>query len=649
MNDIVFSSWGGRTVDNRGKDPQDYEPIEHLSLPEYFKQDEKIQALIGWDGIILRSTDVDIVDLFKTYLETNYAHAKTCDKCNYCKTGWAEQLEVFQDIYDGEATEEDLEFLESTADAIMDAGKCTIGKSGPVPFLQALKHFADDFSRTLGSKKEEGSATYYSTLTAPCMDACPIHLDIPKYVELIKDAKFSESLDVIRERIPLPGCLGRACIRPCEDHCRRANVDEPISIMSLKRFVADHELSEQREPSYEMTPSENRGKVAVIGAGPAGITCAYHLALKGHEVTIFEKLPVAGGMMAVGIPKYILPPDILAGEIMTIEKMGVTVKTGLSLGEGVSLDSLKADGFNALFLGTGLHGSRPLGVEGEELEGVILGLRFLRDIAVDREVKLGKKLLVVGGGNVAIDVARTAIRFGSDDVTMVCLESREEMPAWKHEIEGALEEKIKIINGFGPKSIIGERGNVTGVEFKRCPRVFDENGLFNPQYDESDIQTLEAESVILAIGQSAELEFAESQNISLSPGGALQADPVTFQTELEWVFAGGDAVYGPESVVEAAASGRKAAISMDRFLNKMPPGPDDEDHFDELFRSLKLYNPDEVVKQKVETAERQRLEKLPLENRLTTFDELEQGFSGPTAVAEAGRCLRCYRVVTVAV
>jgi len=649
MNDIVFSSWGGRTIDNRGKDPQDYEPIDHLSLPEYFKQDEKIQALIGGKGIILRSTDVDIIDLFKTYLETNYAHSKTCDKCNYCKTGWEEQLEVFQDLYNGEATEEDLEFLESTAEAIMDAGKCSIGKSGPVPLLQALKHFADDFSKALGSKKEKGSATYYSTLTAPCMNACPIHLDIPKYVELIKDAKFSESFDVIRQRLPLPGCVGRICIRPCEDHCRRANVDEPISIMSLKRFVADHELSAKRELSFEMTPSENRGKVSVIGAGPAGMTCAYHLALKGHEVTIFEKLPVAGGMMAVGIPKYILPGDILAGEIKAIEKMGVTVKTGLSLGEGITLDSLRADGFNAVFLGTGLHGSRSLGVEGEELEGVISGIRFLRDVALDREVGLGKEVVVVGGGNVAIDVARTAVRLGSEEVTMVCLESWEEMPAWKHEIEGALEEKITIINGFGPKSIIGGGGKVTGVEFKRCNRVFDEKGRFSPQYDESDLQTLKAESVILAIGQSAELEFAKNQATLLSPSGALQADPVTFQSKLDWVFAGGDAVYGPQSVVEACASGRKAAISIDRFLNKMPPGPDNEDHFDELFRSIKLYDPDEVVKQKVEIAKRQLLEKLPPETRISTFDELEQGFSGPAAVAEAGRCLRCYMVITVAV
>lgn len=639
MNDIVFSSWGDRIVDNRGKEPHAYDSVDHVELPEYFKQNEKIKALLGWEGIILRSADVDIIDFLRAYLEANYDHAKTCDRCNYCKTGWKEQLEVFQDIFNGEATEEDLEFLESTAEAIIDAGKCTIGKAGPLPLLHALKYFADDFSQALGSEKTETAGAYYSKLTAPCMDACPIHLDIPRYVELIKDAKFSESLDVIRERLPLPACVGRICVRPCEDHCRRANVDEPISIMSLKRFVADHELSENKKPEYQITSSENTGKIAIVGAGPAGMTCAYHLALKGYPVTVFEKLPVAGGMMAVGIPKYFLPPDILAREIETIEKIGVTIKTGISFGEDITLDSLKADGFDAVFLGTGLHGSRRLGVEGEELEGVIFGIQFLRDVALGKEVNLSKKIIVVGGGNVAIDVARTAKRLGAGEVTMVCLESREEMPAWEREIEGAGEEEIEIVNSLGPSSIKGQDGKVTGVEFKRCTSVFDEENRFSPKYDEADLEMLPADTVILAIGQSAESDVVSG----------LQVDPLTFQTELEWVFTGGDALYGPESVVEAAASGRKAAQSIDRFINNLPPEPDNDDYFDKLFKSIRVYDPNEEVKQKVETMERKELTKIPPEARISSFEEIEQGFSSPDAVAEAERCLRCYRVVAIAV
>ena len=649
MNDILFSSWGGRIIDNRGKEPRAYESVDHFTLPEYFNEDEKIKGLMGWDGIILRSTDIDIIDLCRAYLEANYDHAKTCDKCNYCKTGWKEQLEVLQDIFNGEATEEDLEFLQSTAEAILEAGKCTIGKAGPIPLMQALKYFSDEFSQAVKGKKPVTDVTYHSNLTAPCLYACPIHLDIPKYIELIKDAKFAESLDVIRDRLPLPGCVGRICVRPCEDHCRRSNVDEAISIMSLKRFVADSELSMGQEPEYPVTPSEKTGKVAIVGAGPAGITCAYHLARKGHQVTVFEKLPVAGGMMAVGIPKYSLPQDILAREIKNIEKMGVTIKTGISFGEDITLESLKADGFKAVFLATGLHGSRWLDVKGEDLEGVIPGIEFLRDVALGKEAKLGNKIIVVGGGNVAIDVARTAKRLGTVEVTAVCLESRDEMPAWEHEIEGAIEEKVEIINSFGPNSFAGKDGKMTGVEFKRCTQVFDENNHFNPQYDETDLQTLSADTVIVAIGQGAELDFAKEQDIPISPSGGLSADPVTFQTELEWVFAGGDAVYGPESVAEAVASGKKAAINIDRFINNLPVEPDDDDYFDKLFKSVKVYDPNEDMSKKLEPLDRRQPPRLHPETRLSTFDEVEQGFSSPDAVAEAERCLRCYIVVTVAV
>jgi NADPH-dependent glutamate synthase beta subunit-like oxidoreductase len=648
MTDIVFSSWKGEIIDNRGKESQNYESINQVDLPDYFKEDEKIKALMGWDGFILRSMEVDIIDLCRTYFEALLEHAKTCDKCNYCKTGWEEMIEVFQDIANGDATEEDLEFLQSAAEAIVGNAKCTIGKSGPAPLFHALKYFSDDFSQAINGDKPVTAGTYYSKLTAPCVDACPIQLDIPKYVEHIKDAKFADSLNVIRERLSLPGTVGRVCPRPCEKYCRRGNLDEPISIKALKRFVADHELSEQKEMEKQITPSENIGKVAVVGAGPAGISCAYHLALKGHQVTIFEKLPIAGGMMAVGIPKYSLPSDILTKEIQTIEKMGVTITTGISFGEDITLDSLKADGFNAVFLGVGLHGSRRLGIEGEGAQGVIPGIEFLRDVALGKEVKLGEKIIVVGGGNVAVDVARTVKRMGVGELTMVCLETRVEMPAWEHEINDTLEEGIPIINCFGPNRFLEEDGKVTGIEFKRCTCVFDDQCNFNPQYDEYDLQTLTADTVILAIGQSAELDFAQGQDIPRLTSGGLQADSVTFQTEHKWVFAGGDAVYGPESVVEAAASGRKAAIGIDRFINNLPVEPDDDDYFDQLFKSVKIYDPDEEIR-KVESKKRLQPSMLPPDTRKSTFDEVEQCFSPQEAVAEAERCLRCYQVATIAV
>ncbi len=648
MQDIVFSSWKGEIIDNRGKASRKDEPINQIDLPEFFKKDEKIKALMGWGGFILRSGEVDIIDLCRTYLEALFEHSKTCDKCNYCKTGWQEMIEVFQDIANGDATEEDLEFLQSAAEAIVGNAKCTIGRSGPAPLFHALKYFSADFAKAISGEKPVTAGRYYSKLTAPCVDACPIHLDIPKYVEHIKDAKFAEALHVIRERLPLPGTVGRICPRPCEKYCRRANLDEPISIKALKRFVADHELSEAKEPQYQITPSEKTGNVAVVGAGPAGISCAYHLALKGHQVTIFEKLPVAGGMMAVGIPKYSLPSDILANEIQAIQKMGVTIKTGVAFGEDITLDGLKADGFDAVFLSVGLHGSRRLGVAGEDAQGVIPGIDFLRDVALGKAVRLGAKIVVVGGGNVAVDVARTIKRMGAGEVTMVCLETREEMPAWEHEINDMLEEGIPIINCFGPNRFLEKDGNVTGIEFKRCTCVFDEQCHFNPQYDENDLQTLAADTVILAIGQCAEPDFSRAQDIPLLTGGGLQADAVTFQTPLKWVFAGGDAVYGPQSVVEAAASGKKAAVGIDRFISHLPVEPDEDDNFDQFFKSVKIYDPDEEIR-KVESKKRLRPATLPPAERQSTFEEIEQSYSAPMAVAEAERCLRCYQVATIAV
>lgn len=651
MDDILFSSWGGQIVDNRRKEPQAYESVDNVQLPEYFKQDEKILALLGWEGIIIRSTEIDIIDFLREYLEANYDHAKACDKCNYCKTGWAEQLEVFQDIFNGEATEEDLEFLESSAEAVIDAGKCTIGKAGPVPLLHALKYFADDFSQALGGKKPVTTGKYYSKLTAPCMDACPIHLDIPRYVELIKDAKFAESLDVIRQRLPLPGVLGRACYHPCEQNCRRANVDEAISIRSLKRFVADHELSENKGPEYQVTPSEKTGKVAIVGAGPAGIVCGYHLARRGHQVTIFEKQAVAGGMMAVGIPEYRLPRDIINTEIQLIKNMGVEIKTGVDVGKDITVEKLRKEGYKPIFLSIGAHECKNLGIEGEKLRGVYPGVDFLREVNLGKKMALGNRIAVVGGGNVAVDAVRTARRLGAKEAFMIYRRSFREMPAHEEEIEECKEEGIQIQTLANPKRIIGENGEVKAIE---CVKMTlgepDESGRPRPMPMEGSEFIIEVDGVIPALGQESDWACLGPEcACTVSDWGTINVDPFTLQTGDLDIFAGGDAVYGLKSLAEAAASGRKAALSIDRFINNLPPEPDNDDYFDKLFESIRVYNPNEKIRQKIETLERRQLKKIPQETRISSFDEIEQGFSNPDAVAEAERCLRCYRVVTIAV
>ena len=384
---------------------------------------------------------------------------------------------------------------------------------------------------------------------------------------MINEGKYPEALALFKEDHPFPGICGRVCHHPCEEICTRNDVDQPLAIRELHRFLADWELG-QGDKYVPETAAGRPEKVAIVGSGPAGLAAAYFLAREGYQVTIFEKLPVAGGMMAVGIPEYRLPRELIQAEINVIEEMGVCIKTGVTFGRDITLESLKADGFSALFMAIGLHGGRPLGVENEEIEGVLQGVDFLRDCAMGKDISIGEDVIVVGGGNVAIDVALTAKRKGAKNVTLVCLERREEMPAWEYEIEEALEGEIEIINSYGPKAFfIDKSSRVSGIEFKTCSAVFDDDGRFNPSYEENECRPIFGDTVIISIGQSADLDFIKEQGITITPAGGLEADPATLQTPIDWVFAGGDAVYGPKSVVEAVACGKEAAESIHRFIN----------------------------------------------------------------------------------
>jgi len=467
--------------------------------------------------------------------------------------------------------------------------------------------------------------------TAPCKATCPAHVSIQGYIALINAGKYQEAIDLFREDHPFPGVCGRVCHHPCEKMCTRNDVDQPIAIRELHRFLSDHERS-QGEPAVPAVAEKRAEQVAVIGSGPAGLTAAYYLAQRGYPVTIFEKLPVAGGMMAVGIPAYRLPRDILNLEIEVIRRMGVTIKTEVTFGKDVTFDSLKKDGFKAVFLAIGLHGGRRLGVENEDVAGVLQGVEFLRDAALGKKVEIGRDVLVVGGGNVAVDVALTAKRLGAKNVTMVCLEKREEMPAWAHEVQEALESDITIVNSFGPKSFfIDKSKRVSGLEFKTCTAVFDENKRFNPQYDESVCTPLFADTVIIAIGQSTDRTHLDGQGIAFTRPGGLQADPVTLQTNIEGVFAGGDAFYGPKSVVEAVASGKEAAESIHRHIN----GLDLREGREKEWEHVKPETAGEPKHARV------TVRCLDPAARECNFLEVSFGYDETEARTESQRCLRC--------
>jgi len=467
--------------------------------------------------------------------------------------------------------------------------------------------------------------------TAPCKAACPAHVSVQGYIALMNQGKYREALELFKDAHPFPAICGRVCHHPCEETCTRGDLDEPIAIEYLHRFLADVETS--GDGPYVPELKERRAeKVAVIGSGPAGLSAAYFLAREGYGVTVFEKLPVVGGMMSVGIPAYRLPREVITAEIKVIAAMGVNIKTGVSFGEDISLESLKQEGYGAVFLATGLHLSRSLGVDGEDLPDVLQGIQFLRDTALGESVPVGKRVIVIGGGNVAIDVALTAKRLGALDVTLVCLEGREEMPAWEYEIKEALEEGVNIINNFGPRGFRQTNGRLSGLEFKRCTAVFDEQGAFNPRYDEADLITIEADTAIIAIGQTGDFGFAEKEGISLrAKGGGYEADPLTLQTSLDGVFSGGDALYGPKSVVEAVACGKEAAESIHRYLNGI---------------ELKAGREQDWSYEKPATGGEPRLPRTPMpqippEQRSGHFKEIAIGFSEEEAKTESARCLKC--------
>jgi NADPH-dependent glutamate synthase beta subunit-like oxidoreductase len=337
-------------------------------------------------------------------------------------------------------------------------------------------------------------------------------------------------------------------------------------------------------------------------------------------------------MMTLGIPAYRLPRAVINRDISVIQKMGVEIKTNVAFGKDMTLESLKKSGFKAVFLATGLHQNRNLNVKNEEVKGVLKGVDFLRDVALGQAVSIGKKVIVVGGGNVAVDVALTAIRSGAKDVSLVCLEDRDEMPAWEHEISEAIEDGVKIVNCFGPNKFLEQNGRITGVEFKRCTCVFDECGTFDPQYDQKDLQTLGADTVIIAIGQTADLAFIENENIFINPGARIAADPVTLQTSRQGVFAGGDVFYGPKSIVAAIGSGREAALSIDRYLKGLSLTPD---------RNKPLTAIKKPYLEKYDSAQRAAMPCLASEVRTKDFAEVRLGFTAEMVARESKRCISC--------
>ncbi len=472
--------------------------------------------------------------------------------------------------------------------------------------------------------------------TAPCKTNCPAHIAVQGYIKLAALGKYREALELIKQENPFPAVCGRVCPRYCENECTRADIDQPLAVDEVKKFIADQEL--KAENRYVPKKRYNFGfgeDVAIIGSGPAGLSCAYYLAIDGYKVTVFEKENKLGGMLTLGIPSYRLEKDVIEAEIDVLRELGVEFKTGVEVGKDVTIADLRKQGFKAFYVAIGAQGGRKLGLEGEDSEGVIAGVDFLRDINLGKEVKLKGKVVVIGGGNVAIDVARTAVRTDAKNVELYCLESRGEMPALEEEIVEAEEEGITINNSWGPKRIVVEGGKLKGVEFKQCTAVFDASGKFNPQYDESQTKLVEASFVLLSVGQSIQWGgLLEGSQVKLGRGNTAEADGFTYQTAEPDIFVGGDAFTGPKFAIDAIAAGKQGAISIHRFVQ---PGQSLVLGRDR--REYKMFDKNNLVIEGYDNTPRQQVGHTPAKRK--TFLDPRLTFTEEQVKAETARCLSC--------
>lgn len=408
------------------------------------------------------------------------------------------------------------------------------------------------------------------TGTAPCKTACPAHIAVQGYLRLAAEGRYRDALALIKKENPFPAVCGRICNHRCETECTRGDVDEAVAIDEVKRFIADHDMNEETRYIPPMVNQIGRPypqKIAIIGAGPAGMSCAFYLAEKGYSPVVFDKASRPGGMLIHGIPSFRLEKDVVEAEIDILREMGVEFRCGIEVGRDLTIEDLRAEGFKGFYIAIGAQGGRSVGVPGEDAEGVLAGVRFMADINEGKNVQLTGRAVVIGGGNVAVDVARTAVRTGASQVSMFCLESRDIMPAAADEVAEAEEEGIELHNGWGPKEILTGNGKVTGIVFRRCTSVFDEAHRFCPQYDETDCLTVECDAVLMSVGQSVEWgELITGTRVELNPNGTVKADALTYQTAEPDIFVGGDVYTGPKFAIDAIAAGKEAAISLHRYV-----------------------------------------------------------------------------------
>ncbi|MDO9558978.1 MAG: FAD-dependent oxidoreductase [Syntrophales bacterium] len=610
-------------------------PIQHLNASVDYEKVAELGAIMGSGGLIVMNEDNCAVDMARFFMD--FCQDESCGKCTPCREGTKRMLEILTNITQGRGKESDLELLEQMAAIIKDASLCGLGQTAPNPVLSTLRYFRDEYEQHIREGKCR-AAVCTALFKSPCQHTCPIEMDIPAYIALIRAERFEDAYKVLLKTNPFPSVCGRVCDHKCQSKCRRGKMDEPIAIKFLKRFITENAPRLKIEP----VPVTRKEKIAIVGAGPAGLTAARDLAQRGYKVTVFEELSSPGGMLRWAIPAYRLPRHILDGEIDDVRALGVEIKCNTRVGRDISFEKIGEE-FNYVYLAPGAHKSQKMGVEGEDLPGVYGGVEFLRDFNNNEaawlkgEKSLGGRIAVIGGGNSAIDAARCAARLGAE-VTILYRRLRQDMPAAIEEIEAAEHEGIRIEYLVAPTKVVGTNGKVTGI---MCERMklgdFDRSGRKRPVPIEGSDFTLSVDAVIAAIGQVPDLSFVPSQSgVSVNKWDCLDlASGSKSRTTHAGFYAGGDAVTGPDTVIGAIAAGHQAAIDIDAAIRvhngeaayEAPP----EEKID-----IPL-----IIDEESAEAPQTRMPELDGRSSKLSFVEVELGFTREDAIKEAVRCLRC--------
>jgi NADH-quinone oxidoreductase subunit F len=607
-------------------------PVENFNTPVDYESLTKLGTIMGSGGMVVMDQDNCMVDVARYFVEVTYA--ESCGKCTPCREGLAQALAILNKITRGDATMKDLDTLERLAYVIRDSSLCGLGQTSSNPVLTTLRYFRDEYEKHIIQKRCKAGVCE-SLFMALCENSCPLHMNIPGYLQLLKEGRIEEAFELTLRDNPLPGTVGRICYFHCMMRCRRDTIDDPVSQGEIHRYLADtmykmgkEKIIYQRLIKEKLSPTGK--KIAIVGAGPAGLTAAYFLVRLGHNVTVYDSHAKAGGILQYGIPAYRLPKDSLNKELDLFKKLGVKFVFNTRVGKELSFKNLQKQN-DVIFLAIGAQKDIELDIPGTELQGVLQGYEFLEEFAAGKKLHLGKNVVVVGAGNVAIDAARSCLRLGAN-VTVVYRRGRDEMPANEHEIKDAIDETIRFMFMSAPHRIIGDsKGKVTGLEIHKMKfDGFDSSGRKKP-VETGETAIIECNTVILAVGEKVEFESAKEIGLELRKNGAVKVHQPSYRTNLLQIYAGGDAVTGPATVSEAMGIARHAAEAIDFDLMK-------EKRFHRLFRDFKYK--DEVVPEP-EGGKMVKSKMLPVKERVSNFQEVLAGYSGEEALQEATRCLRC--------